>query len=67
MPSKSLLNARDLVTKTVYGEVEGKKVVVATIYSSASLDVEERVNREEPIARATRNRGASTPVEEKKE
>lgn len=66
MKNKSLQNARDLQTRSVYGELEGKKVVIATIYSSASLGIEERVDREEPATKAPRNRAAA-PGEERKE
>ena len=67
MPSKRLSNAPDLQTKSIFGEVDGRKVIVATIYSSASLGLEERVDREEPATRATRKDRAIAPVEEKKE
>ena len=67
MLNKRLMNARDLVTKSEYGEVDGKKIVVATVYSSASLGLEERVEREEPASRTPKSRGATTLIEEKKE
>jgi len=63
MVSKQLLSARDLRTKTVYGSIDGRKVVVATVYSSVSLGIEERVETEQP---RHQRRGAA-PSQETKE
>lgn len=46
MASEALKKARDLVTRTEYGTVNGKKVVIATVYSSRTLGLEERVASE---------------------
>lgn len=63
MPDTRLRKARDLVTTTDYAEVDGKRVAVATRYSSASLGVSERVEHSEPKAR--RNESASRATEKK--
>lgn len=62
-----LKNARDLVTKSIYGDLEGKKVVIATVYSSSALGLEQRIEREEPVAKSPRSRSASASLDEKKE
>jgi hypothetical protein len=57
MISKELLAARDLVKSSVYGKVAGGgKKIVATIYSSKSLGLEER----EDIAPTAKNEDQSS-------
>jgi hypothetical protein len=70
MTNERLAKARDLVSRSEYGEVDGKKVIVATVYSSRSLGVEERVERVRETEGQVRGGSRRIPpivIEEKKE
>lgn len=71
MTIERLKKARDLVTRSEYGKVGGKKVLVATVYSSRLLGLEERIEHDvagmSPSTRSGSRRSAETQSEEKKE